>query len=60
MRKRFSGDDLEQWLSTAGKFTVWLDSEKAYYAAARPYVSCSYFCFLTMCTDNVQLDSRIA
>ena len=45
-QKRLSTNDMAQWLSTANKFATWLDSDKAYYSAARPHVTFTSFYFL--------------
>jgi hypothetical protein len=37
--KKLSSADEEVFCTTAGKLSTWLNSEKAYYSAARPNVS---------------------
>ena len=37
--KKLASDDEDMFCNTASKLSTWLNSEKAYYAAARPKVS---------------------
>lgn len=45
--KKLSTDDEGTFCHTAGKLSMWLSSEKAYYTAARPKVSHFIRCFIT-------------
>jgi hypothetical protein len=49
--EKLSSQDVHTYVKIASKLTLWLSSDRAYYAAARPKVS-------TFCTPRLALMTR--